>query len=186
MRVKKTLLQTLASQLSCNSCSRLTRAWELRKLSYKLSLLNSHATLVRVWPGHQSWENSHTNSRFSTLRQLLFAFDQDIRVEKTLRQTLACQLSSTLMQLFFSFEQDMRIEKTLTQTFVSHLSSTLVVVWPWRTWELRKLSYKLSLINFPQLSCNFCSRLTMQDIRIKKTLIQTFKRLSTPLNPHVN
>jgi hypothetical protein len=42
---------TLASQLSCNSCSRLTRAWELRKLSCKLSLLNSHqshATLVLV------------------------------------------------------------------------------------------------------------------------------------------
>jgi hypothetical protein len=29
-------------QLSCNSCSRLTGAWELRKLSCKLSLLNSH------------------------------------------------------------------------------------------------------------------------------------------------
>jgi hypothetical protein len=79
-RVEKTLMHTLASQLSCNSCSRLTRAWELRKLSCnscsrltgawelrKLSLLNSHATLVLVWPGHESWENSHANSRFSTL-----------------------------------------------------------------------------------------------------------------------
>jgi hypothetical protein len=91
-RVEKPLMQTLASQLSCNSCSRLTGAWELRKLSYKLSLLNSHATLVLVWPGHESWElscklsllnshvtlvlvwpghesweNSHTNSHFSTL-----------------------------------------------------------------------------------------------------------------------
>jgi hypothetical protein len=82
-RVEKTLMQTLASQLSCNSCSRLTGAWELRKfwcklsllnshqlscnscfrltgawelrkLSCKLSLLNSHATLVLVWPG--AWE----------------------------------------------------------------------------------------------------------------------------------
>jgi hypothetical protein len=42
MRVEKTLTQTLASQLSCNSCSRLTGAWELRKLTHKLSLLNSH------------------------------------------------------------------------------------------------------------------------------------------------
>ena len=33
-------------QFSCNSCSRLTRTRELRKLSYKLSLVNSHATLV--------------------------------------------------------------------------------------------------------------------------------------------
>ena len=29
-------------QLLCNSCSRLTRTWELRKLLYKLSLVNSH------------------------------------------------------------------------------------------------------------------------------------------------
>jgi hypothetical protein len=35
---KLSLMQTLASQLSCNSCSRLTG---LRKLSCKLSLLNS-------------------------------------------------------------------------------------------------------------------------------------------------
>jgi hypothetical protein len=54
-------------QLLCNSCSRLSGAWELIKLSCKLSLLNSHATLVLVWPGHESWENSHANSRFSTL-----------------------------------------------------------------------------------------------------------------------
>ena len=97
MRVEKTLMQTLASQLSCNSCSRLTRAWELRKLSCKLSLLNSHATLVLVWPGHESWENSHANSCFSTLMQLLFSFDQGMRVEKTLMQTLASQLSWTLI-----------------------------------------------------------------------------------------
>ena len=32
-----------------------------------------------------------------TLMQLLFSFDKDIRVEKTLIQTLACQLSSTLV-----------------------------------------------------------------------------------------
>jgi hypothetical protein len=42
MRVEKTLMQTLASQLSCNSCSRLIGARELGKLSCKLSLLSSH------------------------------------------------------------------------------------------------------------------------------------------------
>ena len=50
MRVEKTLMQTLAShshRLSCNSCSRLTGAQGLRKLSCKLSLLNSRATLYR-------------------------------------------------------------------------------------------------------------------------------------------
>ena len=38
-----------------------------RQLSYKFSLLNFHATLVLVCPGHESEENSHSNSRLSTL-----------------------------------------------------------------------------------------------------------------------
>jgi hypothetical protein len=117
MRVEKTLMQTLASQLSCTSCSRLTRAWKLRKLWCKLSLLNSHASLVLVWPGHESWKNSDVNSRFSTLMRLLFSFDQGMRVEKTLMQTLASQLSCN---------------------FCSRLT---------RAWELRKLWCKLSLLN---------------------------------------
>jgi hypothetical protein len=96
-RVEKTLMQTLASQLSCNSCSRFTETRELRKLSCKLSLLKSHATLVLVLPRHESWENSHANSRFSTLMQLLFSFYRDTRVEKTLMQTLASQVSSSLI-----------------------------------------------------------------------------------------
>ena len=37
----------------------------------ELSLVNSHQlpckSCSRVWPGHESWENSHRNSRFSTL-----------------------------------------------------------------------------------------------------------------------
>jgi hypothetical protein len=53
----------LASQLSCNFCSRLNKQWKLRKLSCKLSLLNSHATHVLVWSSHESTENSHVNSR---------------------------------------------------------------------------------------------------------------------------
>ena len=53
-------------QLSCNSCSR-PRYECLRNLSYKLHL--------------------------STFMQLLFSFDQDMRVEKTLIQAVVCQLS---------------------------------------------------------------------------------------------
>ena len=56
MRVEKTLIQTLACQLSCNFCSRLTRTWELRKLLYKSSLANSNqllcnscSDLTRTW-----------------------------------------------------------------------------------------------------------------------------------------
>ena len=51
--VDETLKQTLACQLSCNSCSRVTRAWELMKLPCKLSLVNSHVTLVLVWPTYK-------------------------------------------------------------------------------------------------------------------------------------
>ena len=55
-----------------------------------------------------------------------------VYTEKTLIQTLACQLSLTLMQLLFSFCKDMRVNK----------------------------KYKLSLVNSHQPLCNSCSRLT--------------------------
>ena len=51
----------------------------------------------------------------STLIQLLFSFDQGMRVEK---QTFACQLSSTLMQLLFWFDQDMRVDESKSLTRV--------------------------------------------------------------------
>ena len=73
---------TLACQLSCNSCSRLIKQGKLMKLSCnspcKLSLVNSHATLVLVWSSTESWWNSHVNSRFSTLMQLLFSTAQSV------------------------------------------------------------------------------------------------------------
>jgi hypothetical protein len=56
--------------------------------------------------------------------QLLFSFDRDTRVEQTLMQTLASQLSSTLVQLLFSFDRGMKVEKTLMQTLASQLSSS--------------------------------------------------------------
>ena len=77
----------------------------------------------------------------STLMQLLFSFDQDMRVEKTLIQTLACQLSSTLMQLLFLFDQDMLVEKTLMQNLACQLSSTL----------MQRKSHKIDIP--PQVAC---------------------------------
>ena len=47
-------------------------------------------------------------------------------LEKTLIQTFACQLSSTLMQLLFLFDEDMRVKKTFIQTLACQLSSTLM------------------------------------------------------------
>ena len=51
--------------------------------------------------------------------QLLLSFDQDMRVKKTLIQTLASQLS---------FDQDMRVEKTLTQIVIFHINLTMQVL----------------------------------------------------------
>ena len=89
------------------------------------------------------------NSRLSTLMQLLLSFDQDMRVEKTLKQTLTCELSSTLMQLLFPFDQDMRVEKTLLQTLTCQLSSTLMQLLFSFDQDMRveKTLYKLSLVN---------------------------------------
>ena len=104
---------------------------------------DSHMQIRSGSPG----ENSHTNSRLSTLMQLLFSFDQELKVEKTLIQTLACQLSSIVMQLLFSFDQDTRVEKTLLQTLACQLSSTLMqLLFSFdQDMRLRKLSYKLNL-----------------------------------------
>ena len=62
---------------------------------------------------------SEKHLRKLSLRKL--SFDKDIIIEKTLRQTLAYQLSS-------SFHQDMIVEKTLMQTHASRLPSTLILV----------------------------------------------------------
>ena len=57
---------------------------------------------------------------------LLFSFDEDTTVEKTIKQTLACQLSSSLMQLLFLFDEDTTVEKTIKQTLACQLSSSLM------------------------------------------------------------
>jgi hypothetical protein len=67
MRVEKNLMQTLASQHSSTLVQLLFSFDRGMRVSCKLSLLNSRAILVLVWPGHESWENSDANSRFSTL-----------------------------------------------------------------------------------------------------------------------
>ena len=72
--------------------------------------------------------------------QLLFSFEQDMRVEKALIQTVACQLSSTLMQLLFSFDQDMKVthpcDSRLTAVLLynahnqqTNLYSTFINLW---------------------------------------------------------
>ena len=176
VRLEKTLIQTVSCQLSSTLMQLLFRiwpeheSWELSHTNSRLStlLINSHATLVLVWPGHESWENFHTNSRLSTLinsQYNSFSFDKDMRVEKSLIQTLAYQLSSSTLnttlllvwpghESWENFHTNSRLSTLINSQYNSFSRLT-------RTWELRNLSYKLSLINSPhQLSCNSCSRLT--------------------------
>ena len=100
--------------------------------------------------GQDSWENSHGNSRFSTLMQ-----------------TLASQLSSTYSHANFRFSTLMQtlasqLSSTLMQTFASQLSSTLMQT------LASQLSCKLSLLNFHQRSCKL-SLLNSQQISSKIT-----------------
>ena len=87
--------------------------------------LDVSLTLSQTLPLGSGW-NFHANSPLIIHMRFLLSFDQDVRVEKTLIQTLACQLSSTFIQLLFSFDQDMRVEKTFIQTLACQLSPTLI------------------------------------------------------------
>jgi hypothetical protein len=64
--------------------------------------------------GLRNWKNSHAHS-LANSHQLLFLFDRGMRVEKTLMQSLASQLSSTLI---------------LIQSTLINFHTTLVLVWP--------------------------------------------------------
>ena len=155
-RVEKTLKKTLASQaistlmqlmqklfdklsldishqLSCNSYSRLTKTWELRKLSLQTRACQHSLTLM----------------------QLLSSIDQDIRVQKTVIQTLVfpllCNSCSRLL--------GMRVEKTLSAN--SRFSTYMELLFLFdKSMGVKKLSYKILLVNCYQLSCNSYSRLT--------------------------
>ena len=105
---------------------------------------------------------------------------------------------STLIQLLFTFNQDMWVEKTLIQTLsgiTSHQLScnSCSLVWPGH--ELKKLSYILSVVNSHQLSCNSCSLVwpgheswknshTNSHFKLSSTLMDTNSRLSTLINSH--
>ena len=120
----------------------LTGTRELRKLSCKLSLVNTHQL------------SCNSCSR---------RFDRDTRVEKILMQTLACQLLSNLMQLFFWFNltgtRELRKFACKLSLVNSHQLSYNSCSRLIGAGELRKLSCKLSLVNSHQLSYNSCSRL---------------------------
>jgi hypothetical protein len=122
---------------------RLTGAQELRKLSCKLSLLNSHATLVLVWPGHESWENYHANSRFSSLINSLMQSWSCLTGAQELRK-LSCKLSllnshqlSCKLGLVWPGPESWENSRA-NSIFLALINShaTLVLVWPGHeSWE---------------------------------------------------
>jgi hypothetical protein len=140
------------------------------------ALINSNCSHL-IWRGHESWENSHANSRSSTLMQLLFSFDWGIRVEKTLMQTLASQLSCNFCSRLTGAWELRKLSCKLSPVNSHQLScnscSRLTGVW-----ELRKLSCKLSLLNSHQLSCNSYSRLTgaweLRKLSCKLSLLNSY------------
>jgi hypothetical protein len=112
-----TLMQTLASQiscklsllnshqLSCNSCSRLTRTRELRKLSCKLSLLNSHQLSCKSCSRLTgTWELRKLSCKLLASLTLLWC-------KLSLLKSHANSRFSTLMQLLFSFDRVTRVGK---------------------------------------------------------------------------
>jgi hypothetical protein len=80
-QARSNLWRTACISLVGTTCS---KSVTVRLATRQLSLVNFHATLVLVWRRNECWENSHVNSRLSTLMQLLFSFDQAMNVEKTL------------------------------------------------------------------------------------------------------
>ena len=76
-----------------------------------------------------------------------------------------CGISVNCRQLSSSFDRSKELRKIYTNCRLSTLINSHQPSWNLfscltRTWELRKLPWKLSFINFCQLPCNSCSRLT--------------------------
>ena len=105
---------------------------ELRKLSCTLSLVNSHqlscnscSRLTR----QESRENSHANSRLptlikaSTLTQLFFPFDRGMTVEKSFMQTLDCQLSCNSCSRLTGTRELRKLSCTVNSRFSTVISS---------------------------------------------------------------
>ena len=78
---------------------------------------------------------------------------------RKLSYKLSCQLSSTFIQLLFSFDQDMKVKKILTQTLVSSDLSTLMQLLFMFNQQTRKPPWKLAFLNsHVTLSYSFDSR----------------------------
>jgi hypothetical protein len=183
MRVERTLMQTLtsqlssavmqtlASQLSCNSCSSLTGVWELRELSCKLSLLNSRQLSCNSCSRlTEAWELRKLSCKLSLLNS------HQLSCNSCSRLTRAWELRRPALQIIV--DQSCR-SYTVLQVHnypIQKMWSELPVIdrCPAVICSAVRLSNKLLLLNSHQLSCNSCSRLTRA---------RELRRLSYKLSP---
>ena len=106
--------------------------------AWPVSYVYHSANIVLVWLRHECWEIFHANSRLSTL------------------------INSHVTPIHVWPEHG-SWENSHTNSRLSSLMNSCSRLT--KTWELRKLSYKVSVINSRQLSCNSCSRLTAWELR---------------------
>jgi hypothetical protein len=89
------------------------------------------------------------------LVQILMKVDESFRYRAVISCQLTCSSHVTLVLVWPGHES--RENCDVNSRFPTLMDSCSRLT---RTWELRKLSCKLSLFNSHQLSCNSCSRLT--------------------------
>ena len=116
----------------------------------------------------------------STVIQLLFSFDQDTRVEKTLINSNL----STLMQLSLLFNQESLVDSCKFSFGKSHYTLCNYCSRLTRTSKLKNSRINSYIHNFAflkshQLSCNSCSRLAAA------TVLKRFRSKSCRLSPLV-
>ena len=101
-------------QLWCNSCSRLTRTWELRKLSYNRSLLNSHQLSCNSCSRlTRTWELRRPSYDLSLLNS----------------HQLSCNSCSRLYWCKISFDRGIEFRKLYQLWNLSFLNSDLRLLW---------------------------------------------------------
>jgi hypothetical protein len=101
-----------------NSHPRLTGASELTELSCKLSLLNSHHAPHPRLTGALELTELSCKLSLLNLHQLSSSFDWRIRVDRTLVQTLASQLSFSFYPAFSLYQESSMYLKILTAPLV--------------------------------------------------------------------
>ena len=110
-------------QLSGNYCSRLARTRKLRKLSRKLSLLTPHQFSCNFCS--RLINNWDWETPVQCLMQLLFLFDEKMRADSAFTQTFAPKLLKAALQLLFMFDLKMTVKKAFLPSLISKSHTTL-------------------------------------------------------------